>query len=495
MNFLRRYRTKASATRGVDTEVLARRKLLFGVALLGGTAAAATALPGKQSPAPPGPVNPTEHGAVGDGIADDSDALQAAFKAGGQVFLPGRYRYTKAIDIPDGVVVSGPGRAFYGSASLIADHPDALIRVGRLAHLKDVIVDGAGVANWGVQLLAVLKPTLSSVLVRNVVDAGFVLDGTQNSVITDCVSVDCKVGWLMLNGAANIEFVGCEDSNMGDVGGFDHRSILITNSSDDRTIGAVRNTGNRDLRWWGGIYEYGSGQHQVEILNGSRYGSFSFNGTQLVASDGPGATIFIGAGYTADVLFSDCALTVAGKGGLVSATAGRVKYHNVSVTGSGGRSMQNLTDLSGTAIASYDFNSSYLINSYFQTGLYAHEQSGSWQRSGAGNAVWDAESKRMRVAVVNADGGARSNWRNAAGYAEPGRVIRIRLLILNSSAEIRLCTQLVAEPWARTIGVYGDGEHEIVHELKGDENGLRFLSADSSPATAEIAYITCEHVV
>ena len=40
--------------------------------------------------APPGPAaNVVDHGAVGDGIADDTAAIQAALDRGGPVFFPG----------------------------------------------------------------------------------------------------------------------------------------------------------------------------------------------------------------------------------------------------------------------------------------------------------------------------------------------------------------------------------------------------------------------
>ena len=71
-------------------------------------------------------VNVKEFGAVGDGIIDDTAAIQAAFNAvpdGGMLYLPaGCYRTTVAIQVTHGCVVRGAGAASIGDieASVIS---------------------------------------------------------------------------------------------------------------------------------------------------------------------------------------------------------------------------------------------------------------------------------------------------------------------------------------------------------------------------------------
>jgi len=205
-----------------------------------------------------GSVSVTQYGAVGDGVTDDTAALQAAFDAaenGGVVVLPAgkTFAYPSQLTVPVGAVVQGPGRFWSTSASLVATHASAFIELNRFAHLRDVTIDGGGVAEWGVMCTNSLKPAMSNVIAREFSEAGFIFDATQNSLISDCISHDCKVGFMFLNGAANIDLVGCEDSNYGDVYGADHRSILFDNSTDSRTQGSVLYSGNRAIRFGAGF--------------------------------------------------------------------------------------------------------------------------------------------------------------------------------------------------------------------------------------------------
>lgn len=55
-------------------------------------------------------VKPQKFGAVGDGVTDDSDAIQAALNEGGLVYLPaGRYKITKTLTIGSNTTLMGDG--------------------------------------------------------------------------------------------------------------------------------------------------------------------------------------------------------------------------------------------------------------------------------------------------------------------------------------------------------------------------------------------------
>ena len=57
-----------------------------------------------------GSTRPQMFGAVGDGIADDTDAIQAALDMGGEVYIPtGRYKITRTLFIGSNTSVFGDG--------------------------------------------------------------------------------------------------------------------------------------------------------------------------------------------------------------------------------------------------------------------------------------------------------------------------------------------------------------------------------------------------
>jgi len=78
------------------------------------------ALPARALP----PVNARDHGAVGDGKADDTPAIQAALDAAAEqtrvVELdPGRYRITATLNVPRGVTLTGPAPRWEDSSAAI----------------------------------------------------------------------------------------------------------------------------------------------------------------------------------------------------------------------------------------------------------------------------------------------------------------------------------------------------------------------------------------
>ena len=74
-------------------------------------------------------------GAVGDGIADDTLAIQAAINAGGAIFGPGRFRVTAPLTVlVNGTVVRGAGADFQGigGTQIVVDGNFDLFQVGSL---------------------------------------------------------------------------------------------------------------------------------------------------------------------------------------------------------------------------------------------------------------------------------------------------------------------------------------------------------------------------
>ncbi len=75
------------------------------------------------------PIDPCDHGAVGDGVADDTSAIQAALNAAAESshivsLQPGNYRIGAMLDIPHGVTLTGAVTRWEdGSTGIIVEEP------------------------------------------------------------------------------------------------------------------------------------------------------------------------------------------------------------------------------------------------------------------------------------------------------------------------------------------------------------------------------------
>jgi hypothetical protein len=156
--------------------------------------------PGLQGP--PGPkgvgLGIALTGAVGDGVADDTNAVKAAIAAGiaaGQpVYVPpGTYRFTAPID-PVGGTVLGAGR---GKTIFRCDVPNVngfCIRSDktRLAHLTIDLVHGDSTKTGsGVLLFGADDCLIEDVEVVNANRQGFTADGAQRCIFSNLWAIGC----------------------------------------------------------------------------------------------------------------------------------------------------------------------------------------------------------------------------------------------------------------------------------------------------------------
>lgn len=450
-------------------------------------------------------VDPTDsvYGAVGDGTTDDTTALQAALADiadGGELRLPYNkiFKYTGTLTIPDGSVMVGGGRWRNGvgnKPNLVAGHANALIKYNNYSDLQNLYIHGNSIGNWGLlSNYTAAGASLQNVYTEAFLQTGMVFEGAQNMLLSNCSVKDCPTQYAFYNGCQTFTIVNCTGDNNGAAGGSAARALVWDNSTDGRLNGTVFAGGNTLFTFLGGIYEYGTGIHQIDIVNGNTYGTIAFIGTVIGGNSATTTLLNVSSGYDAEVLLRDVTWSFNGGSSpkLVTAASGHVKYRNVHTTGSVSNPIA-LTSLSGDATLDADFNSALLINSKFQTGLYAHEQGGLWVATGTGTVTYNSTKKRMSITCPDTGNGALCHWLGYTDYAAQYRVIRLRFMILNASANVRVATKLAGSPFFRVIGAYGNGAQDVSYELTGDEQGIYLLSDTGSSITAEVAYFTVEH--
>jgi hypothetical protein len=102
-------------------------------------------------------VSVKDFGAVGDGVTDDTDAIQAAIDAGGNIMLPvGTYKITSALTISgSNLVISGYGATLHmvGNTGSFEEYDCyAIVFNGSTATQENIVIEGlkfTGENNWG----------------------------------------------------------------------------------------------------------------------------------------------------------------------------------------------------------------------------------------------------------------------------------------------------------------------------------------------------------
>lgn len=320
-------------------------------------------------------IDPRDFGGIGNGVADDTAALKAALASiptGGTLHLPpGVWTYGEDLVLPRATVLRGSGMsqaagAWADSAQLRPIDADARIFVDDFCHVENLMVNGNNVGRWAFQsgnpydltggsynAWIANKTTFINVRVVKFTEAAFVLEAVQNSYMAHCWVSETPIGYWFLHGSSIVDLVACYYVGERD-GNSAARAVLSASAYDDpRTMEGRRTIANpshvpwagedqgggRDIRFWGGDFEQGSGQYQVEILDSAPYDhAWKFLGTNI---DEPNAldtgTATSGSGFT---------ITDSTK----SWTANQYQGSAVTITGGTGAG-QTFTIASNTATA------------------------------------------------------------------------------------------------------------------------------------------------
>lgn len=161
------------------------------------------------------PVNVLDFGAKGDGITDDTDAIQNAIYAGSDIYIPeGQYVVSSTIEISAGKVVRGvSGRAsgFYKTNILPTANVDHVFDIStmKFGTLKNLSIQGNNNISVGVYGEGVFNALVEDVRVENATDAGFRLTAngaTYGNTFLRCMANACAVGFSIANttGAINL---------------------------------------------------------------------------------------------------------------------------------------------------------------------------------------------------------------------------------------------------------------------------------------------------
>lgn len=241
-------------------------------------------------------------GAVGDGVADDTEALQGVLREGGEVRIPrGTYRLTQPLvaELND----AGPlSIAAEGGARLIMTAPGPALRlVGTLAgsadpktipdsiwaHERMPLVDGLEILGAhpeadGVELDGTMQATLSRLLVRGCRHGVRVVNRNRNVIVSHCHLYRNRQTGLFLD-AVNLHQINVVGSHIS----YNARGGIVVRASEIRNL---QITGN-DIE-----YNYDPGEPEsadIWIETGSRSvreATIASNTIQAIPSPG-GANI------------------------------------------------------------------------------------------------------------------------------------------------------------------------------------------------------------
>lgn len=278
-------------------------------------------------------VTPEQFGAVGDGVADDTAALQAAFDAvdpvlGGTVFLPaGRYRITTGLVVRSNntqVVGEGPGprngvsQGGYGTrleaggtlngAPLLRIQLDSNDKPANAVTLRDFAVDGMGVATGAGIHFRSNRGYVEQVFVWNFGGHGFHLQGYPSWDVYDSVLFACQAaynggsGLHLDDGATDMHFTNC---------------ILYNNLDNMQLAGG----GSPQVH---GCHFYAAGRYDIYFNGAGSRGKFI--GCKIEGAQQHGVLFDSTNGGYSDIQFVACGFASHGR-------AGANTYDWVSFTG------------------------------------------------------------------------------------------------------------------------------------------------------------------
>jgi hypothetical protein len=186
-------------------------------------------------------VNVKAYGAVGNGITDDTTAIQNAMNNASRSILyfpPGTYRTTSTITVKSYVTMLGAG------ATIKADHTNPILDLtgAYSPHIEGLILDGNNKASHGIKNKAYNQTVINRVTIQNC-DIGMEFDHWYDNVqIINCIIQNNTTYGIYLSFCNTVTITGCFFWNNGQHIYLDNSNgIQITNSSlQAGTNGAIK---------------------------------------------------------------------------------------------------------------------------------------------------------------------------------------------------------------------------------------------------------------
>lgn len=438
-----------------------------------------------------GIINVQDHGATGNPSGDDTAAILEAIsrcRFGSILFFPaGTYNITETLRFPPCIKVLG-GNQNQGSKIQALTTGMVMATVDSSTVLEDLFFEGYNKAAVGILPQPMTnKTSMARVRVHNCTKWGFAFDSSQNGVFLDCFAQYNGINYAILNGSANLMFINC-NGNLADQGP-DARNVLIAHITDDPMLGPVHFEGNRNIDFYGRIFERGYPDYQIEVLSLTGYLSLQatdLNGARIASLHvGPDAP-------DCRVLIEHAQFTLNGGPDIAGVIeSGEVRLGDISYSGKGRRHEDDLWQAKTGAVVTTKTSSQTtgkeLIpprDSSFRSGIGP-----SWSLQGHGAATeWDTTG---RARVTGDVGGGVKLWWNE-GRAIPSlrsRFVRFVFNLQKVRAGSGVAFHAEATDGRRRIGVYGNGEHSVLVEMTGTEGGFSFLSL-AKGGTFELCYVS-----
>lgn len=242
-------------------------------------------------------ISVVDYGAVGNGVADDTLAIQnavadaATFRK--NVFLPGgTYLIGSTINLGstklagEGVTVEGGTPRSVLKAKTVGM---TMLRCTGKGGAENIGLQGDDKAAIGIKLTSV-RNALANIEVYRCRKTSFLLASAQNNTLLNCYSAYSVAAFTLANGARNNNFYNCTANNMPD---YYHAAEIgvpwletklihyVIDTADPDYGSSVTYKGNDRNNWFGGIFERApwaitfsnlSGYTQNEAANNQFYG-------------------------------------------------------------------------------------------------------------------------------------------------------------------------------------------------------------------------------
>lgn len=217
-------------------------------------------------------VNVRWYGAVGNGTANDTTAMQAALDdvndlAGGVVTVPaGSYLITTKLSVYAYTTLQGDGFASQivaGGAINMVEVPTVGSSSGRrYINIRNLRLTGGNLASCGIYMYLAILAHVQDVVIADVSGPAITLNETQNSLFENVLTTGCIDGLQVINSAAGNLFHKCHFTNNSRYHLYSDEAVPI-----HADLGDGKPNANR---WVGCYFEHGAPTLAVYVKEGSR---------------------------------------------------------------------------------------------------------------------------------------------------------------------------------------------------------------------------------